>query len=404
VDILEYLKGEHDTKVGKESLVPHISKLIILDRRIDMITPILTQLTYEGLIDELIGISSGFVNVDEQMLSVQKDENPFDDLPKSTKKIKIPLNSNDSIYAKLRDSNFTSVGSTLHNFAIDINDKVKNRQEKLQTLESTRAFVQEDLKQLVAEQKAIGLHINITKAISAIIKTPDFTRQLEAQQNLLGGALSEDDAAYLEECIYKKIPLIKVLRLLCLYSQTVGIEEKKLEYLRAELLQSYGYDKLFTLNYLDQAGLFSLHGATNYSFLCNKLKLNVDEVNEQNPDDIAYVFSGYAPISIRLVELEFKEEQGWKANAALLNKIPGAIVEKQQKTSSSGLGITSALMGSVGSLATNNILVFFVGGVTCAEISAIRYLSKTLGINFLVGTTQLLNGTTFMQEYMESFK
>jgi hypothetical protein len=33
-----------------------IDSLIILDRRIDMVTPLLTQLTYEGLIDELIGL------------------------------------------------------------------------------------------------------------------------------------------------------------------------------------------------------------------------------------------------------------------------------------------------------------------------------------------------------------
>ena len=35
-----------------------VDSLIILDRRVDMITPLLTQLTYEGLIDELIGIKN----------------------------------------------------------------------------------------------------------------------------------------------------------------------------------------------------------------------------------------------------------------------------------------------------------------------------------------------------------
>jgi len=36
----------------------HIDSLIVLDRKVDMITPLLTQLTYEGLIDELIGIKN----------------------------------------------------------------------------------------------------------------------------------------------------------------------------------------------------------------------------------------------------------------------------------------------------------------------------------------------------------
>jgi hypothetical protein len=36
-----------------------IDALIVLDRRVDMISPLLTQLTYEGLIDELVGIKHG---------------------------------------------------------------------------------------------------------------------------------------------------------------------------------------------------------------------------------------------------------------------------------------------------------------------------------------------------------
>lgn len=35
-----------------------VDSLIIIDRAADMITPLLTQLTYEGLIDELIGIKN----------------------------------------------------------------------------------------------------------------------------------------------------------------------------------------------------------------------------------------------------------------------------------------------------------------------------------------------------------
>jgi hypothetical protein len=32
--------------------------LIIIDRRVDMVTPMLTQLTYEGIIDEFVGVSN----------------------------------------------------------------------------------------------------------------------------------------------------------------------------------------------------------------------------------------------------------------------------------------------------------------------------------------------------------
>jgi hypothetical protein len=43
---------------GRQPSASKIDSLIILDRRVDMITPLLTQLTYEGLVDELIGIKN----------------------------------------------------------------------------------------------------------------------------------------------------------------------------------------------------------------------------------------------------------------------------------------------------------------------------------------------------------
>ena len=32
--------------------------LIVIDRKVDMVTPLLTQLTYEGLIDEALGMKN----------------------------------------------------------------------------------------------------------------------------------------------------------------------------------------------------------------------------------------------------------------------------------------------------------------------------------------------------------
>ena len=37
-------------------VVPQIDALVLLDRSVDLLTPLSTQLTYEGLIDEVFGI------------------------------------------------------------------------------------------------------------------------------------------------------------------------------------------------------------------------------------------------------------------------------------------------------------------------------------------------------------
>ena len=41
-----------------------IDTLLLLDREVDPVTPLMTQLTYEGLVDELLGISNGTVQFD----------------------------------------------------------------------------------------------------------------------------------------------------------------------------------------------------------------------------------------------------------------------------------------------------------------------------------------------------
>lgn len=39
--------------------LPVFDTLLLLDRNVDLLTPLATQLTYEGLIDEIYGITNG---------------------------------------------------------------------------------------------------------------------------------------------------------------------------------------------------------------------------------------------------------------------------------------------------------------------------------------------------------
>lgn len=56
MDMLRRMKTELG---GKEpQIMPQIDSLLILDRSVDLLTPLLSQLTYEGLIDEIFGINN----------------------------------------------------------------------------------------------------------------------------------------------------------------------------------------------------------------------------------------------------------------------------------------------------------------------------------------------------------
>ena len=68
-------------------------------------------------------------------------------------------------------------------------------------------------------------------------------------------------------------------------------------------IQVYGYQYLHSMNHLEAAGLLRVQeGARAFSAIKQNLRLCNQEVDEKNPADISYCYSGFAPLSVRLVE------------------------------------------------------------------------------------------------------
>ncbi|KAI3983249.1 hypothetical protein MKX01_013316, partial [Papaver californicum] len=80
--------------------IPEINTLILLDREVDMVTPMCFQLTYEGLMDEILRVNNGSVELDASIMGNQQQEG---------KKTKVPLNSSDKLFKETRDLNFEVV-------------------------------------------------------------------------------------------------------------------------------------------------------------------------------------------------------------------------------------------------------------------------------------------------------
>lgn len=55
--------------------ISNIDEMILVDRTVDTMTPMCTQLTYEGLLDEVLGIKNGSVSLDKE--GVLHDQNPY---------------------------------------------------------------------------------------------------------------------------------------------------------------------------------------------------------------------------------------------------------------------------------------------------------------------------------------
>lgn len=132
--------------------------------------------------------------------------------------------------------------------------------------------------------------------------------------------------------------------------------------------------------------------------------LTVDDVVEVAPKDISYVHTFYAPLSIRIIEQSLKPN-GWQILGDYLATVPGPTFEEYQPAVQSAAG---GRRGSFSSEISQSempkvILVFFLGGCTFAEISALRFLSQQddNNVEFIIATTKLINKNTFLDGFIE---
>ena len=197
----------------------------------------------------------------------------------------------------------------------------------------------------------------------------------------------------IRDLINEEAPLRTVLRLLCILCVVSnGLKPKVYEEFYREILQTYGYTYLPLLISLAHLRLlYRSNPAIKSSFAaCRKsLRLIVDDVDEQNPDDIAYVYSGYAPLSIRLLQGVLGRNGSflaWKSIEDVVKLIPGKLVDVSQTLPESNRydsmsncwqNFPLMLSGILHSQERGPVtLLCMLGGCTYTEIAAVRWMNQ----------------------------
>ncbi|KAH7959197.1 hypothetical protein HPB49_009166 [Dermacentor silvarum] len=356
-----------DFSKPKEPSLPRISHLFLFDRDIDYASVLLTQLTYSGLLDEYFGIKSGKVTFDKKVTG--KDQ-----------EMRLTVNSTDLVYKEIRDAHFGSVFVLLKEKAQQLQSKYNERHGM--SIGDMKNFVANELRSLQQQHSSLAVYIGSCEVIKN--SRTNFEGQLRTEHSLLEGLEVREGMNFIEECINRQQSAIGTLRLLCLLSLTQdGIPSQEYKTLTQQFLQSHGHHHMWTFHLLKKLGLCqdqgasriggaaasamaptlaskvaaamaSLPRATRFSAVTKRLSLippNAgDSYDLKNPRDMGYVFSGaYIPVACRLVE--------------------------QAKI----------------------VMVYFLGGVTFAEIAALRLLAKLKGYHILVATTATINGNSLLE-------
>ncbi|KAF2634972.1 Sec1-like protein [Massarina eburnea CBS 473.64] len=421
-----------------------IDSLIIVDRDVDFPTVLLTQLTYEGLIDEVFHISANQTEVDSSIVGAASQPGQTGSASASMKR-KIAIDRKDELYSTLGDSNFAIVGNMLNKAARRLQSSTTTSQLQDKTTSELRDFVAK-LPGYQAEQASLKLHTSLAEEIIKFTHTDVFTRSLEVQQNVMSGVDPTTQHETITELISRDVPLPTILRLLCLESTTnAGMRPKDLEAFKKAVIQAYGPQHILTLSSLEKMNLLQPRGGsslgttpaakpgsvTNYTPLRKSLRLWDDEVNEVEPNDISYTFSGYAPLSVRLIQSIIQKQtlaniirppsdpraaaqsnplaQGLRIFDDASKYVRGATFDERQTGEEKAIKARSMLNGSHND-AAKTIVVFFLGGVTRAEIAALRLIGNKLkevggegrGSRIMICSTNVIEGGNLVGSAIET--
>ena len=202
------------------------------------------------------------------------------------------------------------------------------------------------------------------------------------EQGLLCGLTPDKIQEFIFDEIRKKSNEYDILKIICLYSIVhSGFKNKIYDLIRKEFFIVYGFQELFLWRNLEKLGVLKASDNNSFYSSINK-KLNLmseEEIDLKEQKDASYLFNGFCPIIIRL--LEKMVEKGWGSIKDILKEIPGDFIFPNDESEIISQKAEKSF-----------ILLVFIGGLTYGELAGIRYLNKKMrNKKFIILTTNMIN-------------
>jgi vacuolar protein sorting-associated protein 45 len=342
--------------------------LLILDRRDDPVTPLLTQWTYQAMVHELLGIHNNRV-VLRGAPGIRKDLEEV-----------VISSTQDQFFAKHRYSNFGDLGTAVKSL-LDEYQKNAKMNENITSIEDMQAFM-ERYPAFRSHSLVVSKHVAIMGELARLTDRYHLLDISALEQEIVCGNDSHSNHKHelMEKIMNPRIENADKLRLCLLYLikyeqyQEIhelkhalttagggGIDDKLLSHLDL-MLQYAGETKR-------SVGLFS-HGGLFHHF--NKTLLS----------------------SVRGVENVYTQ------HVPALQYILESIAKNKIKEST----FPSLISGGGGTSSTNEVIVFIVGGATYEEALTVSQFNNTNPtMRVMLGGSCVHNSLSFLDEIQAAF-
>ncbi|EGZ09477.1 hypothetical protein PHYSODRAFT_305006 [Phytophthora sojae] len=309
------------TKELEADVAAPMDKLVVIDRMEDPLSMLLTPMTYEGLLDALVGVNHGVV-------TYEKEEEDAEDAASTSSSIKeesttttttqkVVLNHLDALFDEIRDVNFNLVSNQLVDVAKDLATEVRGKlgRDSQAAFQKVKALLAK-APHLVKKKRSLAHHLQLVQRIRELSTQLALRGCVETEMTIMSAGPSASSAAakdvdsFLEEAILREPPLnlYDVIKLLCLCSLVRGgLKPDTLAWYRQQLCHTYGHQILPLLVQLEKMDLLSVENRFDFPKMRKQLLLMrgaLDDEDTRHPSDIHFMFpyTGYAPMSIRLLQ------------------------------------------------------------------------------------------------------
>lgn len=366
-ELQHFMQQEHQLFDFRRTDIPPV--LLILDRRNDPVTPLLTQWTYQAMVHELLGINNGRVD-----LSKIPGNNP------DMTEVVLSMD-NDPFYKKNMFLNFGDLGFNIKTYVSEYQSKTKTNMN-IESIADMKRFVEEypEFKKLSGN---VSKHVTLVGELSRIVETYKLLEVGELEQSLACVENHSNDLKSLQTCL----------------TRTDIADEAKI---RLTLLYALRYEKF-------------PNNATP-SLIDMLLKSGIDPLNVKAIDAVLQ----YAGADQRQDDLFLNEsiiakgksvfkglkgvENVYTQHAPHMSTTLEALTKGRLKETTHpfidapGLNITVASKDR-----PTEIIIFIIGGVTYEEARYINQLTNSQpGLKLLLGGTHVHNSGSFLDEVSDA--
>lgn len=341
--------------------------LLVLDRREDSVTPLLTQWTYQAMVHHLIGIQNGRVDLSD-----------VPDIRPELKEIVLSQDQ-DPFFKKNMFLNFGDLGGTIKDYVEQYQSKTKNN-ANIESISDMKRFIEEypEFRKLSGN---VSKHVTLVSELSRKVAAESLLEVSEVEQSLACNDNHSVDLKNIQKLIQNpRITAHAKVGLTALYALRYCKHQSNAVPMLVELLVTAGGVLPQQADLVHKILIYhsSLHTSPSHSGITDMF-------------DSVGIFSGASSRFRGLKGVENVYTQHTSLlESTLQNLIKGRLREQQYPFLESG--------GSTRDK-PQDIMVFMIGGATYEEARMIAGINATTpGVRVVLGGTSIHNATTFLEE------